>query len=105
MSGDRPVPTGPDSPGGSGATAAGSSSKDAPASPETPDALAADVARQREELAVTVEELQARLDVKTRMTGAMTTADGSLRPELVGALVAGVVAVAGLLVLRWRRSR
>ncbi|MQW75863.1 DUF3618 domain-containing protein [Nocardioides sp. dk4132] len=125
MSGDRPLP-GPDQPvparavpETSGAhpvdagtpanppqpaTAGTPDSPGTPDTPQTPDALAADVARQRAELAETVEELQARLDVRSRMSDAMTTADGSLRPELIAALAAGVAAVAGLLVLRWRRS-
>ena len=113
MSGDHPapgdaVPT-PD-PARSGATPAGSQPETAQTpeaqTPEaqTPEALAADVERQREQLAETVEELQARLDVRSRMSDAMTTADGSLRPELIAALAAGVVAVVGLLVLRRRRS-
>jgi Protein of unknown function (DUF3618) len=123
VSGDRPVP-GPDQPvparavpetpetpvatgtGTSGASPADTSgSSGAPETPQTPDALAADVARQREQLAETVEELQARLDVRSRMSDAMTTADGSLRPELIAALAAGVAAVVGLALLRWRRSR
>ncbi|WP_166133542.1 DUF3618 domain-containing protein [Nocardioides ochotonae] len=107
MSGDRPapgtaVPT-PD-PARSGATPTGSE-PEKPETPQTPDELAADVARQREQLAETVEQLQERLDVRSRMSDAMTTADGSLRPELIAALAAGVAAVVGLAVLRWRRSR
>ncbi len=74
----------------------------------SPQQLEADIARQREDLAVTVEQLQAKLDVKARAQGKAhelkdraTTADGRPRPDLTAAALAAVVLVAGLLV--WRR--
>lgn len=76
----------------------------------SPEQLEADIARQREELAVTVDQLQAKLDVKARaqdkareLKDRATTADGRPRPDLTVAAVAVVVLVAGLLV--WRRRR
>jgi MYXO-CTERM domain-containing protein len=75
----------------------------------SPEQIEADIARQREELAATVSQLEAKLDVKTRaqhkaaeLKDRATTADGKPRPELLGAGVA-VVALVGLLV--WRRRR
>jgi hypothetical protein len=75
----------------------------------TPDEIEADIARQREELAATVDELHARLDVKSRaqhkvaeLRDRATTDNGRPRPELAAAAVA-VVAVAGALL--WRRFR
>jgi hypothetical protein len=62
----------------------------------TPQQIRADIARQREELAATIDQLHAKLDVKARMT----TPSGRPRPELLTA-VAVVVLTAGLLV--WRR--
>ena len=75
----------------------------------TPDQLEADIERQRDELAATVTELQARLDVKTRakdkaqeLRQRATTDSGKPRPELAAAAVA-VVALVG--VVLWRRRR
>ncbi|HYF71383.1 MAG TPA: DUF3618 domain-containing protein, partial [Nocardioides sp.] len=55
----------------------------------SPEQLEADLARQREELAATVSQLQARLDVKSRahdkaaeLKDRATTADGKPRPDL-----------------------
>lgn len=62
----------------------------------TPQQLEADIARQREELAATIDQLHAKLDVKARLT----TSSGKPRPELLTA-AAVVVLAAGLLV--WRR--
>lgn len=67
--------------------------------PATPADLEADIARQREALADTVSELQARLDVKTRAKEKVAEIP---RPTLV-AVGAGVVVVVGFLV--WRRTR
>ena len=69
----------------------------------TPDEIEADIARQREELAATVTELHARLDVKARarakaaeLRGRATTPDGKPNPRVVAAAVAVVVVVAGV---------
>lgn len=74
----------------------------------SPEALEADLARQREELADTVTQLQAKLDVKSRARGKAaelkdrtTTATGKPRPDLTVAAVLTVALVAGLVV--WRR--
>ena len=66
-----------------------------------PDQLEADIERQRAELAATIDQLHARLDVRTRVKDGVTTADGRPRPELVAAAVA--VVLAGL--AYWRRRR
>ena len=72
-----------------------------------PDQIEADIARQREELAATVNQLQARLDVKTRtrqkvadLQDRATTASGKPRPELAAA-AAAVLVLVGVVV--WRR--
>ena len=64
----------------------------------TPDEIEADIARQREELAATVTELHARLDVKARararaaeLRARATTPDGKPNPRVVAAAVAIVV--------------
>ncbi len=74
----------------------------------TPDEIEADIARQRDELAATVTQLQAKLDVKTRaqhkateLRDRATTPSGSPRPEVI-TVAAGVVVLVGLLV--WRRK-
>lgn len=67
----------------------------------TPEQIEADIERQRAELAATIDQLHARLDVKTRVKDGVTTADGRPRPELVAAAVA--VVLAGL--AYWRRRR
>ena len=74
----------------------------------TPAELEAEVARQREELAQTVDQLTHKLDVKTqakeraaRVADRATTDDGRPRPELVAAAVTAVL-LAGVLVW-WRR--
>jgi len=73
----------------------------------SPEQIEADIARQREELATTVAQLEAKLDVKARaqhkaaeLKDRATTPDGKPRPEVLGAGVA-VVALVGLLL--WRR--
>jgi MYXO-CTERM domain-containing protein len=74
----------------------------------TPEEIEADIARQREELAATVTELHARLDVKARtkakaaqLRGRATTPEGKPDPRVVAAAVA-VVVLAG--VALWRRQ-
>jgi hypothetical protein len=73
----------------------------------TPEEIEADIARQREELAATVTELHARLDVKARtkakaaeLRGRATTPDGKPDPRVLAAAVA-VVVLAG--VAFWRK--
>ena len=70
--------------------------------------IEADIARQRDELAQTVDQLTHKLDVKTqakervaKVADRATTDDGKPRPELVAAAVSAVLLV-GLL-LWWRR--
>lgn len=76
----------------------------------SPEALEADLARQREELAATVTQLQVKLDVKSRAQDSMaglkeraTTATGKPRPDLTLAALLAVALATGLLV--WRRRR
>ena len=76
----------------------------------SPDAIEADIERQREELAATVSALQDRLDVKSRakekaaeLKDRATTDTGKPRPELAALAAAAVVGVVGLVV--WRRRR
>ena len=73
-----------------------------------PEQIEADIARQREELATTVNQLQAKLDVKSRaqekaaeLKDRATTASGKPRPDLTIAAVAALALVVGLVV--WRR--
>ena len=77
-------------------------------SPNDPEAIRADIERTREELAETVDALHAKLDVRTRAKDKViaakdsaTTDTGKPRPEVVGATVAALVLVAGL--VWWRR--
>ncbi len=76
----------------------------------SPDAIEADIERQREELADTVSALQGRLDVKSRakvkateLRDRATTDTGKPRPELAGVAVAAVAGMVGLIM--WRRRR
>jgi hypothetical protein len=75
----------------------------------TPEEIQADIERQREQLAVTVDQLSHKLDVKAQTKAKVadvrdraTTDDGKPRPEVLGA-VAGALLAVGLLV--WWRSR
>jgi hypothetical protein len=75
----------------------------------TPEAIEAHIARQRDELAATVDELQHRLDVKTQakekvaeVKDRATTDTGKPRPELAVAVFAVSAVVVGLVI--WRRS-
>ena len=63
----------------------------------SPEQIEADIERQREQLAATIDELHAKLDVKARLM----TDSGKPRPAVVLAAVAAVGLVAGLVV--WRR--
>ena len=76
----------------------------------SPEAIEADIERQREQLADTVSALQERLDVKTRarekaseLRDRATTDTGKPRPELAALAVAAVAGVVGFVV--WRRRR
>ncbi|MGZ4457211.1 MAG: DUF3618 domain-containing protein [Nocardioides sp.] len=76
----------------------------------SPEEIEADIERQREELAATVSQLQAKLDVKARaqhkaadLKDQATTASGKPRPELLAAAAAAVALVVGVVV--WRRRR
>jgi hypothetical protein len=75
----------------------------------SPEVIEADIARQRERLAATVDELQHRLDVKAQakqkaahVKDRGTTATGKPRPELAAAVLVVTAAVVGLVI--WRRS-
>jgi len=75
----------------------------------TPETIEADITRQREQLAETVDELHHRLDVKAQTKEKVaaakdraTTDSGRPRPELLGAAVLAVLAIVGLAI--WRRS-
>ena len=59
----------------------------------TPQAIEADIARKREELAATVDELQYRLDVPAR---------AKERPLLLGGVAAAAIVLVGLVI--WRKS-
>jgi hypothetical protein len=76
----------------------------------TPEEIQADIERQREHLAQTVDELGHKLDVKAQARERVavardraTTADGRPRPEVIGA-AAGVAVGIGLLIWLKRRS-
>ena len=76
----------------------------------TPEDIQADIERQREQLAATVDQLGHKLDVKAQTKAKVadvreraTTDDGKPRPELLGA--AGGVVVAVVLLVIWRRRR
>lgn len=79
---------------------------------QTPEQIEAEIVRQREDLADTVDALQHRLDVKGRTKGLAkdtaaevkdraTTESGRPRPELGAAVAVAVVVVVGLVL--WRR--
>jgi MYXO-CTERM domain-containing protein len=69
--------------------------------PQTPDELERQIAQQREELAHTVDALQAKFDVKAQAKHKA----GELRqqPALVGGLAVAALALVALVV--WRRRR
>jgi hypothetical protein len=77
---------------------------------KTPEELEAEIARQREQLAGTVDDLAAKLDVKSQaqrkvasLKDSATTDSGSPRPEILAA-VGSLVAMAAVLVV-WRLRR
>jgi hypothetical protein len=74
----------------------------------TPEAIEADIQRQREELANTVDALHERLDVKTRakekaaeLKDRATTDTGKPRPEVAALTAAAFAGLIGVVV--WRR--
>jgi MYXO-CTERM domain-containing protein len=74
----------------------------------SPEAIEADIERQRDQLAETVSALQDRLDVKTRakekateLRDRATTETVKPRPEVAAIAVAAVAGLVGLVV--WRR--
>lgn len=76
---------------------------------QTPEEIQAEIERQREALAATVDQLTDKLDVKSQaqrkaaeVKDRATTSDGKPRPELLGAAAGVVVAVA---LLAWWRHR
>jgi type IV secretory pathway TrbD component len=75
-----------------------------------PQDLAADVARQRDELARTVEALQAKLDFRSRARHRVSlararalTPDGKPRPVVLVAGTAAVAVAVGFVAWRWSR--
>jgi hypothetical protein len=75
---------------------------------KTPEELEAEIAIQREQLAGTVDELAAKLDVKSRarhkvasLTDSVTTDDGRPRNEVLAA--AGSLLAMAVVLLIWRR--
>ena len=88
---------------------------------QTPEEIQADIERQREQLAETVDQLGHKLDVKAQTKAKVddvkvqtkakvhdvkersTTDDGKPRPEVIGAAAAVVVGIALLVWLRRRR--
>ena len=78
--------------------------------PRTPEELEAEIAVQREQLAETVDELAAKLDVKaqaqqkvTALKDSATTDTGRPRPEVLAA--AGSLVAMALVLLLWRHRR
>ena len=74
----------------------------------TPEDIQADIERQREQLAATVEQLTHRLDVKEQARSKVadvrdraTTETGGPRPELLATTAA--VLASGVLLTWWRR--
>lgn len=74
------------------------------AGPQDPAALQADIERTREDLAQTVDQLTAKLDVKSRVRESVTTDGRPATPVLVagGVVLAGVVA---MIIMTVRRRR
>jgi hypothetical protein len=69
----------------------------------TPEELQAEVEQQREQLAGTIDALSAKLDVKAQAQAKVAEVKGTARnrPELVAA--AGVLLVAAVAVIWWRK--
>lgn len=76
----------------------------------TPEQIEAEIEVQRARLAGTVDELAAKLDVKSQarrkvadLKDSATTDSGSPRPEVLGA--AGSLVAMAVVILLWRRRR
>jgi hypothetical protein len=76
----------------------------------TPEQLEAEIALQREQLAGTVDELAAKLDVKSQakqkvasLKDSATTDSGTPRPEVLAA--AGSLVAMAVVLLLWRHRR
>ena len=79
--------------------------------PRTPEQIEADIETQREQLAQTVDQLTAKLDVKSRTQAKLvdvkdraTTAEGTPRPEVLAAVGSLIAVFAVVLVWRLRRT-
>jgi hypothetical protein len=77
---------------------------------QTPEQLQSEIEAQREQLAATVDQLSAKLDVKTRarskvagLTDSATTDSGRPRPEVLAA--AGSLAAMAIVLIVWRSRR
>jgi len=82
-----------------------------PESGQTPEEIEAQIAQQREHLAETVDQLAAKLDVKSQAQAKVadvkdraTTDDGKPRPEVLAAAGSLVAMIAVLVVWKYRRS-
>ncbi|WP_322921605.1 DUF3618 domain-containing protein [Nocardioides renjunii] len=78
---------------------------------KTPEELEAEIALQREQLAGTVDDLAAKLDVKSQaqekvasLKDSATTVDGKPRPEVLAAAGSLVAMIVVLVVWRIRRD-
>ncbi|QIK76028.1 DUF3618 domain-containing protein [Nocardioides piscis] len=78
----------------------------------SPEEIEADIARQREQLAETVDQLSAKLDVKSQAQAKVadvkdraTTPEGKPRPEVLAAAGSLIAMTAVLLIWRMRRNR
>ncbi len=79
---------------------------------KTPEELEAEIVLQREQLAGTVDDLAAKLDVKSQaqrkvasLKDSATTDDGNPRPEVLAAVGSLVAMAVVLVVWRLRRDR
>ncbi|QBR91606.1 DUF3618 domain-containing protein [Nocardioides euryhalodurans] len=77
---------------------------------KSPEEIEAEIAAQREELAATVDQLTAKLDVKANaqrkaadLKDRATTGTGSPRPEVLAA--AGSLIAMAIALVWWRRTR
>jgi hypothetical protein len=66
-------------------------------------ALQSEIERTREELAHTVDQLAAKLDVKSRVRNRVTTADGRPAPPVVAGVVLLGAAIVVVIAVRRRR--